>query len=174
MTGFLSRRGREPLAWSMTWSDGGKEPSHRKGDLSATAASNVTGPARAGGRTTEVEKHGSSTHLSWRGPTLPRSPLPLPGAPPEAVAQILSVVTAGLVLAAIAHGVAVVLVMVEHRSSRPQGPRGALLCLGGGGLGAWAVSGDGTATDAAAVLVAGAMILGLANMRRFLVSGTLL
>ena len=29
---------------------------HRKGDLPATAASNVTGPADAGGRTTELER----------------------------------------------------------------------------------------------------------------------
>ncbi|HSH59215.1 MAG TPA: hypothetical protein VK988_06150, partial [Acidimicrobiales bacterium] len=56
-----------------------------------------------------------------------------------------SLLTAGLVLAAVAHAVSVLLVMIEHRTSRPQGPRAALLCLGVAALAAWAVSGDGTA-----------------------------
>ena len=48
------------------------------------------------------------------------------------------------------------------------------MCLGTGARGAWAVSGDGTATALAGAFVTGVTILGLAHMRRFLVSGTLL
>jgi hypothetical protein len=41
------------------------ERSHRKGDLSATAASNVTGAAKAAGRTTEVEEECSPRRSSF-------------------------------------------------------------------------------------------------------------
>ncbi len=85
-----------------------------------------------------------------------------------------SLLTAGLVLAAVGHAVAVLLVMIEHRRRRPQGPRAAFLALVPGVPAAWAVTGDGPATALVGALVLALMVVGLTRLQRFFVSGVVL
>ncbi len=85
-----------------------------------------------------------------------------------------SLLTAGLVLTAVAHGVAVLLVMMEHRRSRGHRTGGLVLSLGTGSLAASVVSRNGAATGLVVALVLAGMVVGFRRMHRFLVSGVLL
>jgi len=87
---------------------------------------------------------------------------------------LLSLLTAGLVLAAVAHGVAVLLIGIEHRTGRLSALPTVVLCLGTGALASWAVGGDGATIVIVAVIVAGLAVIELTRRPRFFISGVLL